>query len=282
MSDLALRNRLVRVASSLPKGSEERRALVAFLKEQEQIRVAVNEKTQDFVEWVFNSGAEPLSPIEIERFLTHKLGMEIKEPAPSKAGQPRFQDGDRVKVDAAKHKDPLTVAPYAEYDKKLGTVVRVDGLDALVKLDSGPSEPVRFKDALKRSGTGLFKYTPPFTLEGSAAIEMIYLADPENVVKDEQRMVVEQYLGKARGTEQRSANYYTGHLFSARLNQSNQVYFQMFPQQRMTVDPEGGYQARSFNPSKGKVLYIGLLNRRPVGWERELEDLRTRQGVTTE
>ena len=281
MSDLVLRNRLVRVAASLPKGSAERRTLVAFIKEQEQIRVAVNEKTQDFVEWVFNSGMEPLAPVEIERFITGKLGMEVKPAPPSKAGLPRFQDGDRVKVDAAKHKDTTTVATYAEYDKKLGTVVRVDGLDALVKLDSGPSEPVRFKDALKRSGTGLFKYTPPFTIEGSAAIEMVYLADPENVVKDEQRLVVEQYLGKARGTEQRSANYYTGHLFNAQLNQSNQLYFRMFPQQRMTIDPEGGFQPRSFNPAKGKVLYIGLLNRRPAGWERELEDLRVRQGVTT-
>jgi hypothetical protein len=280
MSDLALRNRLVRVASTLPKGSAERRALVAFLKEQEDIRIAANAKTQDFVEWVFNSSPEPMKPVEVERFLVQKLGMEIKPPLKRREG-PRFQDGDRVKVDASKHGDDATISPYAEYDKKLGTVVRVDGMDALVKLDSGPSEPVRFENALKPRGVGLFKYTPPYTIEGSPAVEMIYLADPENAVKNEQKIVVEQYLGKARGTEKRSANYYTGHLGNARENQAGQVYFQMFPQQRLTIG-EGGYEPRSFSPVKGGVLYIGLMNRRPAGWEQELEDMRTAQGVPTE
>jgi hypothetical protein len=279
MSDLALRNRLVRVASTLPKNSSERRVLVAFLKEQESVRVAANQKTQDFVEWVFNSSPDPLPARAVEAFLVQKLGMEIKPPLQKREG-PRFQDGDRVKVDASKHKDDATVAPYAEYDKKLGTVVRTNGMDALVKLDSGPSEPVRFEGALSPRGVGLFKYTPPYVLEGSPAIEMAYLADPENAVKSEQQLVVEQYLGKARGTEKRSANYYTGHLFNARENKSGQAYFQMFPQQRMTIDPEGGYLPRSFNPTTGKVLYIGLMNRRPAGWEGELEDLRAKQGLT--
>jgi hypothetical protein len=273
MSDKALRNQLIRVAHSLPKNSRERALLVDLLRAHVPLVKVAAQKTEEFVEWVFNSGREPMTGLEIERFLTAKLGMDIKEPLKKREG-PRFMQGDRVKVDASKHKDEVTMSTYAEYDKKLGVVVSTDGMDALVKLDSGPSEAIRFVDALKPRGVGLMKHTPAYVVEGSKAIEMVYLTDPDGAVTGEQRLVVEQYLGRGRGGEKRSANYYTGHLFNARYNAQGQPYFQMFPQQRTTIDPEGGYQARSFNPLKGKVLYIGLLGKRPSGWEDELEEIR--------
>jgi ribosomal protein L21E len=239
-------------------------------------KVAVSQKTQDFVEWVVNTDPVPMTEAEIEKFLKGTLRMEIKPPIQKRPGA-RFQEGDRVKVQKDKHKDEATSGPYIEFNAKTGTVVGVDGQDALVKVDGGPSEPVRFVGALKPRGVGLFKYTPPFTMEGSVAVEMVYYMDADADVKEEQAVVVEKYMGRARQGEKRSMNYYSGHLFNARLNQAGQVYFQMFPQQRVEVDPEseGGFLARSFNPSKGKVLYIGRLNTdRPSGWEKELEDMR--------
>jgi len=282
MSDTVLRQRLIRVASQLPKGSAERRQVLALLAPDTlRSKVAVNQKTQDFVEWVVNTDPVPMSEAEIVKFVKGTLRMEIKPPIQKREG-PRFQPGDRVKVQKDKHKDEATSGPYIEFNGKIGTVVTVEGQDALVKMDSGPSEPVRFIGALKPRGVGLFKYTPAFVMEGSVAVEMVYYMDAEADVKEEQAVVVEQYMGRARQGEKRSMNYYTGHLFNARLNQAGQVYFQMFPQQRVEVDPEseGGFLARSFNPSKGKVLYIGRLNTdRPTGWEKELADMRAKAGV---
>lgn len=285
MSDTVLRQRLIRVASQLPVGSAERRQVLALLAPDTlRSKVAVNQKTQDFVEWVVNTDPVPMTEAEIVKFVKGTLRMEIKPPIQKREG-PRFQAGDRVQVKKDKHKDEATSGPYIEFNGKIGTVVGVDGQDALVKMDSGPSEPVRFIGALKPRGVGLFKYTPAFVMEGSVAVEMVYYMDAEADVKEEQAVVVEQYMGRARQGEKRSMNYYTGHLFNARLNQAGQVYFQMFPQQRVEVDPESeaGFLARSFNPSKGKVLYIGRLNTdRPSGWEKELEKMRAAAGVTAE
>lgn len=294
MSDTVLRQRLIRVASQLPKGSAERRQVLALLAPDTlRSKVAVNQKTQDFVEWVVNNDPVPMTEAEVVKFLKGTLRMEIHPPKPPKPpGTARFSVGDRVQVKKDKHKDEATSGPYIEFNGKLGTVVAVvkneQGAkydDALVKMDSGPGEPVRFPLALKSSGTGLMKYTPAFVMEGSVAIEMVYYMDAEAEVKEEQAVVVEQYMSRARQGEKRSMNYYTGHLFNARLNQAGQVYFQMFPQQRVEVDPESeaGFLARSFNPSKGKVLYIGRLNTdRPSGWEKELEKMRAAAGVAAE
>lgn len=285
MSDTVLRQRLLRVASQLPKGSAGRRQVLALLAPDTlRSKVAVNQKTQDFVEFVVNTDPVPMTEAEIVKFVKGTLRMEIKAPIQKREGA-RFQAGDRVQVKKDKHKDEATSGPYIEFNGKIGTVVGVDGQDALVKMDSGPSEPVRFVGALKPRGVGLFKYTPAFVMEGSVAVEMVYYMDAEADVKEEQAVVVEQYMSRARQGEKRSMNYYTGHLFNARLNQAGQVYFQMFPQQRVEVDPESeaGFLARSFNPSKGKVLYIGRLNTdRPSGWEKELADMRAKAGVTAE
>jgi hypothetical protein len=292
MSDIALRQRLIRVASQLPKGSENRRQVLALLlPDSMRSKVAVNEKTQDFVEWVVNTDPVPMPEAEVERFLKSKLRMEVKPASPPKPpGTARFAVGDRVKVKADKHKDEATSGPYIEFNGKLGTVEQVvkneqgaKYADALVRLDSGPSGLVRFPIALKSSGTGLARYTPAFVMEGSVAIEMVYYRDAGADVKEEQAVVVEQYMNRARKGEKRSMNYYTGHLFNARINQAGQLYFQMFPQQRVSVDPEAGYEPRSFNPTTGKVLYLGRANTdRPSGWDKELEKLRAEAGVTSD
>lgn len=295
MSDTALRQRLIRVASQLPKGSAERRQVLALLlPDTMRSKTAANPKTQKFVEWVMNTRymvgerkREPLLPNQVQvpmppaaviNFVEHTLGVPLEEAKEARPG-PRFQKGDEVQVKADKHKDLATISAYANNDGKIGVVDSVDGEDALVLLKSGPSVPVRFPGALKRTGVGLYKYTAAFTIEGSAAIEMIYFAGGEKVT-DEQRVTVEQYMGRAREGEKRSANYYTGHVFKLRKGKEG-PYFQLFPQQRMEINPasEGGYLVRSFNPAKGEVLYIGLVGARPQGWDKQLEEMQIAAGA---
>jgi len=267
---MSLRSKLIRLAHENPA---LRKDLLPLLQVEAHDKVALAKETQDFVEWVINT-QEPLPEARIERFLTSTLGLEIKPPIKKREG-PRFIEGDRVEVRADKHKDEATIAPYVEFNGKTGVVTSTDNFDALVQLDSGSSAPVRFPLALKPRGVGLMKYTPPFVMEGSDKIEMIYFADPEAKITEEQQVTVTKYKERARGEEKRSANYYTGHIFSARTNASGQVYFQTFPQQRQRVDPsaEGGFQVRSFNPVKGKVLYMGVFGRRPSSWKKDLEKL---------
>lgn len=265
--------------------SELRCALIRLAHENESLRPhllpilkeAVSQETVEFVEWVVNT-QEAMHESEVRAFITRVLGMEIKPPIEKRQG-PRFQVGDRVEIMVAKHKDAASAGTYQEFDGKIGTVTDVDGMDALVKLDSGPSTPVRFPNAQKASGVGIMKYTEPFVLEGSKPIEMIYFAGGD--VKDDQKIVVDTYMDKGRPGEQRSANFYTGSVFNARLNQKNEVYFQLFPQQRMRIDPkaEGGFQARSFNPSLGQLLYIGLQGRRPSHWKQELGEMKEQMAV---
>jgi len=294
MSDTALRQRLIRVASQLPKGSAERRQVLALLlPDSMRSKTAANPKTQKFVEWVMNThyvmgkrvreplneGEEqrPMPPAAVIDFVVNTLRVPLEGPQQSRPG-PRFQKGDEVQVKADKHKDLATISAYANNDGKIGVVDSVDGEDALVLLKSGPSVPVRFPGALKPRGVGLYKYTAAFTIEGSAAIEMVYLAGGETT--DEQKVVVEQYMGRAREGEKRSANYYTGHVFKCREGKEG-PYFQLFPQQRMEINPtsEGGYLARSFNPAKGKVLYVGLVGARPQGWDKQLEEMQIAAGA---
>jgi ribosomal protein L21E len=266
---MSLRNQVIRLAHANPALRPHLLPLLGTVQ-----KVAISEETSDFVEWVINTQA-PVPENRIETFLTGTLKMKILPPITKREG-PRFIKGDRVLVREDKHKEPATIAPYAEFNGKTGVVVDTEGLDALVQLDTGPKAPVRFPNALKPRGVGLMKYTPPFTLEGSDKIEMVYFTNPDAKVNEEQQLVVTQYQGRARKGEKRPATYYTGYLFSARTNAAGEVYFQAFPQQRQQVDPqsEGGYQARSFNPTKGKVLYIGLFGKRPSGWKAELEQLR--------
>lgn len=243
----------------------------AVAKQAAAEKVAVKEETEQFISWALSTQT-PMSPTEVENFVNRTLGVKTSPPVKRESG-PRFKKGDSIEIVAKKHtgKDKAT---YELYDGKIGVVHSVDGDDVMVAFEGVPA-PVRIPDGMKPRGVGIYKYTKPYDVEGSAKIEMIYVADPTADVGSDQKATVEVYLGKARGKEKRSANFYTGHIVFGAVNQQGQFYFRGFPQQRMRVDPkaEGGFQARSFNPSKGSVYYIGLFNQRPSNWKATLEKL---------
>jgi hypothetical protein len=218
----------------------------------------------DFARWVLSNYSDPIPESEARSFIESKLGLEIKPPRKPRGG-PRFQKGDEVVIKKDKHKNAETMEVYAEFNGKVGEVIDTDSTGATVKFKSG-GEGV-FPDAQKLRGVGIYKYTPPFVMQGSPALEMVYLAE-EKEIRDEQKVIVDRYLSNGK-TQTRSGNYYSGYAFTASVNQGGQVYFSVFPQQRVEVDPESesGFLPRSFNPTKGQVLYMGLLGKRPVGWK---------------
>lgn len=233
-------------------------------------KVAVNKETEEFARWVFSTQG-PMSPGEVEAFVKRQLGIKTSPPKKKRTG-PRYQRGDQVEIKFAKHKDAKSdPGPYKRFDGKIGTVTEVNESDkSCMVAFKGEPAPVRFEGALKTRGVGIYKYTAPYTLQGSAKIEMIYVAGGKPT--EDAKLVVDAYVSRGGEKQQRSGNYYTGHVVMASVG-GNGYYFRAFPQQRVEMGTEGGFRPRTFNPSKGQVLYVGLFGKRPSNWKRELEKL---------
>jgi len=59
--------------------------------------------------------------------------------------------------------------------------------------------------------------------------------------------------------------YYSGYVGKFTYNKEGEMYFTMSMQGRDTPT--------TINPSKGKLLYIGIAGKRPGGWKAEAEKL---------
>lgn len=267
MSDLVLRNRLVRVASSLPKGSAERRALVAFLAEQEApkeatSRVAYSQETAEFVDWVIlNFSKKPMSRAAMIKALTSITGdgptpvAEQGEKAPKQS--PQLKVGDLVI--AKPDKAPSQNADSAETFKYVpGTIDQIDNEGVIVRYDDGRT--ARFFGDQTGSSTGLYRYTPKATYapaagSGKKFLEMVYFSKAGDV-EPYRKFVVDRYIerGEARG-EERQAPYYSGDLVAFRETKEGDVIATINAQQRP-------YPV-SANPDKGRLLYVGVMGKRP-------------------
>lgn len=267
MGDKELRGRLVRLAHANPN---IRNDILPLLVVPGMTKQAINKDTQEFATWALNQ--PPMSAGDVEGFVRSRLKIKTRPPQKRRPG-PRYQPGDTVRVDKTKHKDRDTLEVYERYHGATGTVVGADGDDAIVDLDNG-QRGVVFPLAQKRSGVGLMKYTRPYTIEGSPLIEMLYVAGGKPT--PDQKVVVENYLGRARPGETRTGQYYSGSITMASTGR-NGYYFKALPQQRTQVQPGMSYSEigwRTFSPNVGEVHYIGVLNRRPSNWRRELEEMR--------
>jgi|APSaa5957512622_1039677.scaffolds.fasta_scaffold17965_2 hypothetical protein len=227
---------------------------------------AINKETDEFTRWVLSTQA-PMSPSEVETFVKRTLGIKTSKPRTKPSG-PRFQRGMSVLIDVAKHKmSKYDIANYKRFNGKIGTVTELVGpMDILVAFKGEPA-PILFPGAQERNRVGIGKYTAPYTVDGSAKIEMLYYAGGKPT-KDAV-IIVEAYIGRGGETEQRSSSYYTGHVTFASIGKKG-YYFMGFPQQRMPMGTEAGYRPTSFNPAVGKVFYIGLFGKRPNNWKADL------------
>lgn len=273
MSERILRKRLIRVAHSLPPRSLERRQLLALLTEDAGMPKEAGKDTADFATWAYNAAnGDAKSAREVEAFIVG-IGKNTSAPRTKRTG-PRWQVGDMVRIDASKHKDSATIEFYKPYHGQIGTVTVAGGHRGdpiTVRMERGGT--VEFPNAEQARGVGVMKYSPPFDMTGYGPIEMVYMAGGK--VKDEQKLIVESYLARARPGETRAANYYSGYVFSASTGK-NGYYFTMLPQQRIHFDPALAhtYEWRTFNPNVGQVVYLGRLGKRPSGWKDELDNMR--------
>ncbi len=240
-------------------------------KEDKEAAIKVAGKdTEEFVRWVMSTQS-PMSPNEVESFVSRTLGIKTSAPQKRRTG-PRFQKGDQVLVCASKHKGK-GVGTYKLYDNKIGTCVGSDGDDLLLAIKGEPA-PIRFEQGMKARGVGVYKYTGAYTITGSAGMEMLYFAGGKST--SDTKIVVDAYIGRGGKKEKRSANYYSGHVVLASTG-SKGYYFRGFPQQRMAVPGKtcagDSFFPRSFNPSVGQVFYMGVQGHRPAKWKDDLAQL---------
>ena len=245
-------------------------------------KVAYSDETARFIQWVtMTKRNDMVSPKECQNFLERVFKLETKAAeTQSRAGKPRFQVGDAVVINAAKHKNGATLDIYEAHNGKNGTVTKTPTEDSSlgaikdgdVLVQFGASAPIRFPEAMKSRGTGILKDTSidsgNYTLKTGKMLEMVYFSSKDRPPSKQQILEVEEYLEKGRQVgEDRVSYYYSGVPQKGAVNKKGQYYFQINPQQR-SVRPYNSY-----NPTEGSLLYIGVINKRPSGWEKEYEKL---------
>jgi hypothetical protein len=267
---------MIRTASSLPKGSEERRALIAAIK------IAVSPDTEDFVEWVLATQS-PMTESEMVRFLEAKLG-RTPTPAPAKGQSGRksgaLEIGEKVSIDKTRNTNTLNTDACEQYHNRVAMVAEKTTEGLVLQFYRGntdifseelTNEKQFFNGFASGAKTGLYRYTPKSAyVEANVTkgilFECVYLKGGTNVDLRRKEQI-EDYVNK--GTlqgETRSTVYYTGNIGTFAENQQGEVYFSIVAQQRDTT-------ATTMNPKKGRLLYIGIAGKRPGGWKEEAVEL---------
>lgn len=258
------RSAVLRLASTLPVGSVERRRLLTTVKQ-----AADKEASDAFASYILSKQeGDPISVDEVQGFVKG-LGIRVGGKRSKKPG-PRWQRGYRVCIKADKHKgDGIEV--YRDNDRRVGIVVDEGGggKGSPVTVAFG-GEEVIFPNAQRSRSVGMYKATDYSSMKGYGPIEIIYKSDPSRSPPKEQKQIAAEYISRGSGRgETRSLNYYSGFVFVAAVG-GNGFYFSILAQQRASQDAcAEGFPFRSFNPGKAEVLYIGKLGKRPRGWESE-------------
>lgn len=275
---------LVKLANTLPKGSKKRREILSLLSGNRK-EAAEKKANADFATWVLSTTeGNPIPSSEVESFVKG-IGAPIYTSAVKKQ-KPRFRKGNRYCVKADKHTgkfpDPTfedgTPTSYKALDRMFGVVIDEGGAskgdDLTMKMKNG--KVVIFPQVQEQyRNVGIGAATDYSKIEGFGPIEVIYKADPSHKPLEEQKQLAAEYISRGEDKNQkRSLNYYSGYV-SAGGTGKNGFYMRIIAQQRYSGDPcDQFFGYRSFNPTKGQVLYIGKRGQRPKGWEVELESIR--------
>lgn len=240
-------------------------------------KIAYKPVTARFINWVtMTQKRSPVSEKNAQDMLERVFKLETQQPADQKRGGPRYSKGDMVKIQAEKHKIGHTQDIYSAHNGKIGTVVSTPAEDRSladsdhgdVLVDFGSGAPIRFPDAMKARGVGIYKDDGSYDMKSAGAeLEMIYFSAKERPPTKEQMQEVEAYIERgAKVGEERLPYYYSGVPQMAAYSNQGNFYFKINPQQRTS-------KWRAYSPKKGTLLYLGVKNSRPSGWEREYEKL---------
>ena len=223
------------------------------------------EETKILTEWAILRD-EPWSQQKLMKFFKMKFGWEPKWK--SEQADLRWEQGQEVIFDSGNCKDEMIMDVARKHDGKTGMVEQTEKSnrdlenegrgpgDIIVDLDSGGK--VRVPHGQREKNSGL---KTPRTGFGGVKIEFVYFSDPSYSPDPERRREVDEYMDREEG---RSTNYYSGTpMGGPKENDNGQLY--------LTVDTDQrGFTA--INTAKGKLLYLGILGKRPSGVKSDLEN----------
>lgn len=271
----------LRIASKLPKGHPRRLQIIASVLGQvkfsggETTKTAVSTDTEDFIEWVLATQG-PMNPNSVQRFLEAKSGREPKaseDKKPAKKGP--LAIGETVMIDKFKNINPINVDACEQYHNRVGTVDSNTSEGMVIAFYKGdtnrPStelsgEKQFFEGLTSGKDTGVYRWTSRSDyMTGATSMlrfEAVYLRADQKPPDQRRTEVIEKYIemGEQKG-ENRSRVYYSGVLVGFAYNKKGTMHFSLATSQR---DYPG-----SMNPTEGKLLYIGVLGKRPAGWKQD-------------
>jgi hypothetical protein len=265
MSDTTDRSAMIRKAHSLPQGSEERRDLLAAVKQADLEKEAMSKDTQDFVDWVMlNMADSPMSERAMVKVVEKILGREPSQYVAKARPKKNLEVGDMLM--AKPDKAPEVNKDVAEQFKyEPGTIEKVDRESILLKYKNG--QTARYEGTKTGVTTGLYRYTPKHETGSQSGkktmVEAIYFKKPGEV-EQYRKHVVSEYVerGEARG-EDRKRPYYSGPIDAFRYKKdSSDVITTIKAQQRPFPV--------TLSPKVGQLLYLGILGRRP-NWKKDYE-----------
>jgi hypothetical protein len=257
MSDKILRRQLIRLASTMPKGTRERQDLLHLLaSEGEQPKVAASPETTEFVDWaVLNM--DPWSERALETYVSRLLK---RDPTPYEKKTVRrgpLQEGEMVmaKPEGA---PPQNEAMAEQYKYQVGTIERDNADGVLVRFENG--QLVQFFGNKSGKATGLFRHTPKETYgeRGPSTrphVEFVYWSKPGEADQYRKDMVKRyKERGESRGEDRKSA-YYSGEIIKFAYSKDGNLVVTCNVAQRPY--PVG------ISAKKGKLFYFGLVSKRP-------------------
>lgn len=258
---------LLRLANEHPQLREhllpviQEHAQPASVRLASTVKEAFSEESEQFVAWCLMKD-DKWSPAECQKLLD-RARIPLQE-GPAKQTRGPLEKGEKVKVQAVTNANPKNTDVCAQHDGHTGVVADIDGDALIIEFDFGKGK-ARFEGKTPGKETGLGRWTPVSEeAQTKAALEVVYISEKNEKPPSKLSLkLVQEYVekGSAAG-ESRSDIYHTGLGLKQAFNKEGQYYFTIFSQQRDTYP-------RTISPVKGKVLYLGLLGKRPGGWKNE-------------
>ena len=235
----------------------------ASVRYAKEVKQAFSEESEQFVAWALMKD-DKWSAAECQRVLD-RIGVPFIETLDAPKRGP-LEKGEQVKCNALTNASAKNTDVCEQFDGKVGNVVDFDGDAVIVEFSDGVRNfgKGRFEGKTPGKETGLGRYKATPESEKRANFEVIYISDKDaKPPTDLSLKRVQDYVDKGMAAgESRADIYHVGHVTVQTTNKDKQYYFKFVS---LTRDND----FRSINPIKGKVLYIGLLGKRPGGWKNE-------------